>query len=330
MSMEHPTPQERLAEAPFDDPRADIILQSSDGLQFHVFKIILTLASSVFADMFSIPLPASSRPHDKEVVSLSERSEDLELSLRHLYPVPPPETVPLTNVAVLAEFAQKYQVDALEKPITQYLRDNVELDPVGVYAIAVTYGYKDVGTAAARSCLNLPFSRLKSLHEQYATAQHISELFSYHVACGEAASEVASGRTWLSSFLQDGYFVSTGGGSRYRCSSCCTLDFINLDQNSESYGKRYGPRWLWKYLHRSALILASHPTAEAVTMEDFVLRANDCPSCKQDARQYMLDISERFGGEITTRVEWVPLPDVLTPSATTPQLPDTFFTDFDD
>ncbi|KAH9967374.1 hypothetical protein BC827DRAFT_1173725 [Russula dissimulans] len=316
MSTERPTPhlQGTLAEAPFDDIQADLILQSSDGVRFHVFKIILSLASPVFADMFSVPLPTSQDPHrddEVQVVLLSEHSGDLDLSLRHLYPVPPPDTVPLISVGILAEFANKYQVDALQESITQYLTDYVDHDPVGVYAIAVTYGYMTIGINAARACLNIPFSRLQSPCVQYATVQHISELFGYHVACGAAASAVASGRTWLFSFLQKGYFVSTGGGSRYRCSSCSTPDF--MDQTSDSYGRRtYGPRCLWSYLRRSALVLARHPTAEAVTTEDFVLRVNECSSCSTwDTRRHMLDISDGFGREIEKAVKWVPLPDAI-------------------
>ena len=61
--------QPELAEAPFDDAKADLILRSSDEVPVHfrVFKIILSLASPVFADMFSMPSPStpSEKPHDE-------------------------------------------------------------------------------------------------------------------------------------------------------------------------------------------------------------------------------------------------------------------------
>ncbi|KAI9508195.1 hypothetical protein F5148DRAFT_1198870 [Russula earlei] len=146
--------------------------------------------------------------------------------------MPSLETVPLENVAVLAKFARKYQVDALEKRITQNLKDNMELDPIGVYSIAIAYGYKDVGITAARSCLRLPISCLRSQCEQYVTIQHISELFDYHIACGEAASEIAvSGRTWLSSFLKNGTLAR--GNSSYNCVSCNSRG-VDPDQTPNS------------------------------------------------------------------------------------------------
>ena len=79
---------EKLAEAPFDNALTDLVLQSSDKVNFHVFKNILSLASPIFTDMFDIPSPPSEKPHDEvHVVPLSEHSTALEVALRHIYPV---------------------------------------------------------------------------------------------------------------------------------------------------------------------------------------------------------------------------------------------------
>ena len=314
-----PNPPENLAEAPFDDARADLVLRSSDKVDFRVFKIILSLASPIFTDMFSIPLPPSdSKPSDDEVqvVSLSEHSTALDVALRHIYPVRTPEGDTLYFASILAEFARKYQVEALDKVITGYLTVSVERDPVGVYAVAVTYGYDGIGANAARSCLNLPFSDLQSPYVRCATAEHISGLLRYHIACGKAASALASGRTWFSSLShwKTGTFVPHGGG--IACQACSMPDFI--DQTSTSHGprshnykgppRRSGPRCVWNYLHRSALVLAHHPNAEAITMETFVLKTNnDCPSCAQSMREDMLEISVVLGGEIKNAVKQVSL-----------------------
>jgi len=76
---------------------------------------------------------------------------------------------------------------------------------VAVYSIAVTYGNDDIGADAARLCLEIPFSALRSSYLRYATAEHISELFKYHVACGQVASALASSdRSWFSSLTQTG------------------------------------------------------------------------------------------------------------------------------
>lgn len=322
MSTEPPNPQGTQAQAPFDDPRADLILQSSDQVHFRVFKIVLSLASPIFADMFSIPSPPSPNPRHGDnirVVPLTEDSEALNLSLRHIYPVQTPDVVPLRHASILAEFARKYQVDALGRFITRSLTENVEHDPVGVYVIAVTYGYRGIGAKAARSCLTLPFSCLHSPHLQGATAVLFGELLRYHVACGEAASNVASERAWFSSLNQRNKFISTRKGY---CQSCSTQDFISgvpnrpsipttsngiifpLDDDG-SQVKRYGPLCLWNYLHRSALILARHPSAKAISAEDFVMKGCDCPSCPSDTRLHILEFRLVFVREIEKAVERV-------------------------
>ena len=153
----------KMVEALFDDAWADLILRSSDcvPVHFYVSKFILSVASPVFGDMVSIPSPAP-KPDDKiQVVALTEDSEALDLSLRHIYPVRPPIVAELCQIRILAEFARKYQVDTLEHHVVRYLTD----------AIAITYGYKSVGAKAAKLSLKVPFSSLLSPQVQYATAE---------------------------------------------------------------------------------------------------------------------------------------------------------------
>jgi hypothetical protein len=247
--LSKPQEQLELAKAPFDDAKADLILRSSDEVPVHfrVFKIILSLASPVFADMFSIPSPStpSEKPHDEvQVVPLSEHSTALDIALRHIYPMrrtQPPEADNLHYAKILAEFARKYQVEVLDQFIIGYLTGSLERDPVGVYAIAVTYGYNDVGGNAARSCLNLPFYDLRSPYLPCATLEHILELLRYHVTCGEAASTLASSdRSWLSSLVQANgdLRVSPEPGRMPACTQCTVTDF-----KSQTSSKSGGPRF---------------------------------------------------------------------------------------
>ena len=311
-------PKKKLALAPFDDEQADVILQSSDQVHFRVFKNILSLASPIFADTFNIPSPPSKDPDDEvQVVTLSEDSTALDVALRHIYPVQttPSDAEKLRYASILAEFARKYQVEAFNKFITGYLTDNIESDPVSVYAIAVAYEYKDIGANAARSCLNVPFFRLQSPYFRCATAEHTLELVRYHVACAEAASALASSdRTWFSSLSQNKIiaYITSQRGSRWSCNSCSTasMPHISIPPEGDDMGslvRSFGPRCLWNYLYRVVLVLAHHPSAEAVTTEAFVLKTNDCPSCAQDMRLHILEISAVLGREIMNTIKQVSL-----------------------
>ena len=322
-SRSKPQAQPELAEAPFDDAQADITLRSSDEVPVHfrVFKNILSLASPIFADMFSLPSPSppSEKPHDSiQVVHLSEHSTALDIALRHIYPVErTPKTDTLHGASILAEFSRKYQVGALDQFIMGYLRDSIRHDSVGVYAIAVTYGHYDIGADAARSCLDLSFSTLEPSYMRYATAEHISELFKYHCACGQAASAVASSdRSWFSSLAGSGILKpQRHGGSNRDCPSCLVPDFVDQtslsEYDEELSGRRSGPLCVWNYFHRSALVLAHHPTPEAVTTEAFVLKANNCTNCASFVRPYIIELSVVFGREIKNAIVRVGLSSYL-------------------
>ena len=193
--------------------------------------------------MFNIPTPSppSEKPHDEvQVVSLSEHSTALDIALRHIYPVKrTPKTDRLHRASSLAEFSRKYQVEMLYQFIEGYLTDGYEHDPVGVYAIAVTYGYHDIGASAAQICLAIPFSDLQSSYMRYATAEHIPELFKYHVACGRAASALASSnRSWFESLADMGILTplraSEAGGNQRSCDTCSGPDFTTKTLTSES------------------------------------------------------------------------------------------------
>ena len=52
-----PEPSVRKAAFPFDEGDADATLRTSDNVEFGVHRVILSLASPIFKDMFSMPQP---------------------------------------------------------------------------------------------------------------------------------------------------------------------------------------------------------------------------------------------------------------------------------
>ena len=295
-----------LAKAPFDDPRADLILRSSDGVNFHVIKVILSLASPIFADMFTLPSPpASQNPNgDPTTVLCSEDAETLDLALRHCYPIRSPDVAKLRDARVLLEFARKYQVDLLEPSLTRFLTDTIERDPVGVYALAAAYECQDIAAKALRSSLALPIYLLQSPELQYSSTEQFQVLIHYHILCGKVASSVAVRRKWIHSV---GKLISTSAARKndFGCSTCIMPDIVQDLNTPYTKFTRYGPRYLWGYLQRSALVLAHHPNADAVTAEAFVLKDMDCLACLQNKRRDMLECSRVFAAEIRRVVEQV-------------------------
>ncbi|OSD05502.1 hypothetical protein PYCCODRAFT_1465386 [Trametes coccinea BRFM310] len=79
--MDSPSP----ASPPFDQPSADIVLRSSDGVDFHVHSQILAQASPFFATMFSLPQPlkrsACSPASDIPAGANAQRGTDAQLEV---------------------------------------------------------------------------------------------------------------------------------------------------------------------------------------------------------------------------------------------------------
>jgi hypothetical protein len=198
--LESQSGQSTMPDAPFDNPGADFILKSCDGVDFRVFKIILSMTSPVFANMFTIPTPSLGGPESQPVhdglpfSEVSESSRDLDLGLRHCYPIRSPELVESKDALSLLEFGRKYQVEVLIPPLTCYLKVLTQRDPFGAYCLAVKYDYDDIVKAAARSCLRLPITKLKCDVQHCITLEEYQALIEYYSSCGAAASKVTIGK----------------------------------------------------------------------------------------------------------------------------------------
>ena len=69
-------------------PDANLIIQSSDFVNFRVHKSVLAMASPFFKELLSLPQPSDSESVDGiPVVQLPESSELLNSLLSMLYPV---------------------------------------------------------------------------------------------------------------------------------------------------------------------------------------------------------------------------------------------------
>ena len=74
----------------FDFSDADLVIRSSDFVDFRVHKLVVSLASPFFKDLLSSSQPSDSETIDGlHVVQLSEDSELLNSLLSMLYPLRP-------------------------------------------------------------------------------------------------------------------------------------------------------------------------------------------------------------------------------------------------
>jgi hypothetical protein len=149
-------------------PNADIILRSSDSVDFHVHKSVLVASSPFFRDMFSLPQSPNDAGDDAlPVVDLSEDAETLNSLVSMLYPVVREIPHYSNDILTLLTAATKYDMDAVQSFIRAEVsrRGLLSSSCPGVfhaYALAYSKGLIPEMATAARHTLGHPltFERL--------------------------------------------------------------------------------------------------------------------------------------------------------------------------
>ena len=165
---------------------ANIILQSSDKVNYRVHKSVLALTSPFFEDMLSLPQPPDDEIVDGlPVVQLSEDSGVLNCLVSLLYPIPPVIPGSYKKVFALLAACQKYDMASLQSYIRTEVQRGTYPAPVaaeafGAYAIASSMGLVLEAENAARLTVGQPLT-FESLGEGLRSfdGQSLCELIRY-------------------------------------------------------------------------------------------------------------------------------------------------------
>ncbi|KAJ7698048.1 hypothetical protein B0H17DRAFT_889207, partial [Mycena rosella] len=177
----------------------DVIVRSSDMVDFHAHKAILSFGSVVFKNMFSFPEPigqdANLTREGKRVVILPEDCKTVEKLLILCYPRFTSSYLfqHLDGVDAAYEAAGKYQIPGGRQLLQQVLEDPRFLteEPHRVFAIACHRGLEKLAKSAAIETLKLsmnapdrpvPEFRLISAHQLW-------QLQAYRSRCSQAIAE---------------------------------------------------------------------------------------------------------------------------------------------
>lgn len=143
-----------VASYPFDLDTADIILRTSDQVDFRIHRAILAIVSPVFATMFGLPQPGGSQgnepgPTSLPMVDISEDSKTLDTLLRLCYPVPKEETKETDIVILALNAAIKYDMEWPISIFTKKLEDIAFRKPLHTWTVACRLGSETVARKAA-------------------------------------------------------------------------------------------------------------------------------------------------------------------------------------
>ncbi|KAF8988089.1 hypothetical protein BDQ17DRAFT_1314773 [Cyathus striatus] len=135
---------------PFDgSEESDVILRTSDNMDFCSHRAILSVASSFFKGMFSLPR----RPSDDvsvPTIDVPEDSKVLDTLLRYCYPVMDLIISDLTLLVDVLEAAMKYEMTLVITTLYHQLPAFVQDQPLKLFALACCLHLEDITLFAAQ------------------------------------------------------------------------------------------------------------------------------------------------------------------------------------
>ena len=242
----------------FDDPTADFILRSSLPVtDFHVHRLLLSLASPFFDQMLSLPQPSQKESAKIPVVEVSEAPETVQLLLQFVYPVPNPIIDNDLNTLILVLHAAiKYDVlpatDDLRKQLVSehYLKQS----PTRIYAVASRYELEEEAKLASQHTLGISILDAPLSEElRYISAFSYHQLLALHHTRAKAAQALLQ--------LRDDV----------KCMEC-----------NGTYGAfSEGPKWWLDFQRRATEELGVRPTTEVIFTMEFLSRSFQQVGCRK-------------------------------------------------
>ena len=149
-----------------DPAIGDLVIRSSDDIDFYVHQDILIHTSSSLSTMLALPKDASGRSIDavsgKPLIKVQEDSTVWAHLVPLIYvprpPVPALDASQLDLICAILDAARKHDVPSVTECMRGVLKAPaiVTAKPVSVYAVACAYELEDVARIAARESLSEP------------------------------------------------------------------------------------------------------------------------------------------------------------------------------
>ncbi|KAG2137597.1 uncharacterized protein EDB93DRAFT_759571 [Suillus bovinus] len=282
---------------PFLHAKADIILRSSDGVDFRVITLFLNLASSSFDSIIEQAAQSNQIEGDLPVVSVEENHRVLDILLRFCYPSTLAEDPPLhefEDIIPVLEAARKYSLKPLEHRVRQALKSRMEKEPLRCFAVAMRVQLNIEATLAAGYTLREPLIPASFPEINLITAKELLALLTYHQRCSISVQSLGKDLSWIISSYQSsdvtGYQWIIGG-------SC------DCESGSQFLLNGQRPlKWWSDYMEKSLISLYDKPSGHTVLagVGDTIrgVRARGCSRCCSNILVNMTGFAELFSGNV--------------------------------
>jgi hypothetical protein len=297
------------AAPPFDAtsaPQADVIIRSSDNVDFRVLAAFLAHSSPIFRSMFTLP-----RGHGKDVddtkdglptVSLPENGKVLYRLLHLGYPIcataasHAAKMHTLPDVRAVLDAALKYEMDDVVTLVRKELiaPQFLEKEPLCVFALSIHYRFENEAKVAATMTRGTRLRLSYGPELETITGGDLIRLQEYHASGADAASKVATDLRWITS--SDWIW--------FECDECKAQRGARMKIIYISEGRRlrvYSGWWLeFMELARKALRKApmGSTVLERELIKEALVNAISCSGCGPRAITELHDFGELFAAEI--------------------------------
>ena len=186
----------RQAKRPFDDEAADAILRSSDGVNFRVYRLLLSLVSSVFGDILSLPSfghggytteEGGAGSQETPTMDVEEDADILESFLRWCNPrCTPPLVESWDDIQAMITMAIKYDAPSVGRRVSECMQGSamVTHSPIRAYILAMRTGNRRLAQMAAREASRAGIETWKSCKEmEHMSGLLYHRLLDYHITC---------------------------------------------------------------------------------------------------------------------------------------------------
>ncbi|KAF9494243.1 hypothetical protein BDN71DRAFT_1431877 [Pleurotus eryngii] len=303
---------------PFDDEGADIILRSCDGTDFRVYKAILTLASPVFRDMFSLPdSPKTNEDHNGiRIVQMQEPSSTLDPLLRFSYPIESPKICTKDLFVSVMSAAAKFEMKRLfEKIIDSHITPGtISKSPFEYYAFAQRLQLRQLTMDSARKCLDLPlatvFKHVQNIDFQHISVKNYNRFLCYWTECQKACLKLVD-HSGHSNDPYDFRWVPNNHDYMFRARSSC-------DGNNRTSVCMYtdGPfgrtvnmgrkKWWFDHVDRIARGLMAHGPGVLNTIDVSQpladVAAESCNTCRIGANRDLSNFSAALAKQVEIEI----------------------------
>jgi hypothetical protein len=282
------------AGAPFD--RGDIILRSADNVDFRFHKLLLSLASSFFSNMFSLPQPGSlddaadRTKHGLPIIPVTENSVVLRKLLSFCSPVYDTDVPVLEDLDIVMsvlDAADKYDMKRVGIFIVRMITAPrfLEKEPMRVFAIACRYRSEEETLVAARYMLRFAVWEPAYVSElDFISGSDFQRLVKFHASCGQAMTQLA--RHWSAYPLPslDCKFCRKKGVSRLSVKEYqdSVIEALRIRPSVESL---LNPEWI----------------------DSMVKRAGSCTGCRERAPRLLAEYVKEIDFPIMAIIVGIPL-----------------------